>query len=103
MSSSGTNYARRAHSWMGILLFAVVLSLLSATPANAEDCVGDFGGLLDGNVTATAPSQLQIDGNCTIRNWPASKPLDTNISFLTQPGQTNQRWLVIYDNVVPTG
>jgi len=41
--------------------------------------------------------------DCTIRNFPASNPLDTNFSFKTQPGQTDERWLVIFDNVVHTG
>jgi uncharacterized repeat protein (TIGR01451 family) len=50
-----------------------------------------------------APSQIQIDGNCTIRNFPASNPLSTNFSFLTQPGQNPERWLVIFDNVVHVG
>ena len=39
--------------------------------------------------TPVAPSQIQIDGNCTIRNYPASNPLSTNFSFLTQPGQND--------------
>ena len=59
--------------------------------------------MLDGFVHPVAPSQIKIDGNCTIRNYPASNPLSTNISFLTQPGQTDERWLVIFDNVVHTG
>jgi hypothetical protein len=46
---------------------------------------------------------LQIDRNCTVRNYPASNPLNTNFSFFTQPGQTNERWLIIFDNVVHTG
>ena len=29
--------------------------------------------------------------------------MNTNFSFLTQPGQTDQRWIVIFDNVVHTG
>ena len=59
--------------------------------------------MIDGFVTPCPPSQIQIDGNCTIRNFPASNPLTTNFSFYTQPGQTDERWLVIFDNVVHTG
>jgi uncharacterized repeat protein (TIGR01451 family) len=83
------------------LLFA--LSMGASLQAQAEDCVAELGGVIDGFVTPTPPSQIQIDGNCTVRNFPASNPLTTNFSFLTQPGQTDQRWLVIFDNVVHTG
>jgi uncharacterized repeat protein (TIGR01451 family) len=84
------------------LLLALAL-LATGTQALAEDCVADLGGVLDGNVTPVAPSQIQVDGNCTIRNFPASNPLSTNFSFYTQPGQNNDRWLIIFDNVVHTG
>jgi len=103
MTSVETNNSKRGYSWIGILLFAIALSLLGAAPAQAEDCVKDLGGLLDGFVRPVPPSQIQIDGNCTIRNYPASNPMSTNFSFLTQPGQNRQRWLVVFDNVVHTG
>jgi hypothetical protein len=74
-----------------------------ASSAQAQDCSDYPGGLLDGFAGTIAPSQLQIDKNCTIRNYPASNPLRTNFSFLTQPGQTNERWLIVFDNVVHTG
>jgi large repetitive protein len=98
-----TNNAGVGLSWISILLFAFAMSLLTATPALADDCVADRGGVIDGFINPVAPSQIQIDGNCTIRNFPASNPLSSNISFLTQPGQTGERWLVIFDNVVHTG
>ena len=57
---------------------------------------------IDGATPAPpAPSKLNIDRNCTIRNYPGG--MSTNFSFYTQPGQTDQRWLVIFDNVVHTG
>jgi large repetitive protein len=34
---------------------------------------------------------------------PGVESADTNFSFLTQPGQTDERWLIIFDNVVHTG
>ena len=71
-------------------------------PSQAQDC-SDFGGVLDGFAGDVAPSQLQVDMNCTIRNYPASNPLNTNFSFFTQPGQNPARWLLIFDNVVQTG
>ncbi len=103
MSSGQTISARAGGSWIAFLLLVVALWMLPASRAQAEDCVADLGGLLDGFVTPVAPSQIQIDGNCTIRNFPASNPLSTNFSFLTQPGQTDERWLIIFDNVVHTG
>src|SRR6186713_935042 len=99
MTARGANYVRVGGSWIAILLCTLAVSLLTAAPAQAEDCVADFGGIIDGTVVNPAPSQIQIDGNCTIRNFVGSNPLLSNISFLTQPGQTNERWLVIFDNV----
>jgi uncharacterized repeat protein (TIGR01451 family) len=58
---------------------------------------------LDGATGLVPPSQLQIDQHCIIRNYPASNPIRTNFSFFTQPGQTSERWVVIFDNVVHTG
>jgi uncharacterized repeat protein (TIGR01451 family) len=79
--------------------------LLLAAPfaAQAQDCSDYPNGLLDGFAGTIAPSQLQIDRNCTARNYPASNPMSTNFAFLTQPGQTDERWLIIFDNVVHTG
>jgi len=99
MSSNDTDNAKPRSSWITILLFPLALFLLSALPAHAENCVADLGGVIDGYVNPVPPSQVQIDGNCTFRNFPASNPLTTNISFFTNPGNNNQRWLVIFDNV----
>jgi uncharacterized repeat protein (TIGR01451 family)/fimbrial isopeptide formation D2 family protein len=83
-------------------LFAV-LALLGASAAQAQDCSDYPNGTLDGFQGVVAPSQLQIDRNCTIRNYPEPNSISTNFSFFTQPGQTNERWLIIFDNVVHTG
>src|SRR5262245_39695838 len=84
------------------LLLALVLSLGAASPAQSADNCSDYpNGVLDGFAGTIAPSQLQIDRNCTIRNYPNG--MSTNFSFLSQPGQTDERWLVIFDNVVHTG
>jgi hypothetical protein len=82
------------------LLLAIALLGVGAQ-ALAEDCVADLGGVLDGNVTPVPPSQIQIDGVCRIMNYPNG--MSTNFSFLTQPGQTQERWIVIFDNVLHTG
>src|SRR5213594_3464640 len=79
------------------MLFALWVG--TSSEARADACVADRGGVIDGYVNPVPPSQIQIDGNCTFRNFPASNPLTTNVSFYTQPGQNPQRWLVIFDNV----
>src|SRR6266478_198491 len=102
MTSSNTNNARLRGRWIKILLFAFGLLLLSAVPARAQSvggCVANFGGVIDGFVNPVPPSQINIDGNCTIRNFPASNPLTSNISFTG----TGRGWLVIFDNVDFTG
>ena len=98
MTSSNTNNARPRGSWIRILLFAFGLLLLSAVSARAQSvggCVANFGGVIDGFVNPIPPSQINIDGNCTIRNFPASNPLTSNISF----AGTGRGWLVVFDNV----
>jgi hypothetical protein len=95
----------RSHAKGSGRAFVLLLALLllgAALPAQAQDC-SDFGGVLDGATGLVPPSQLQIDQHCIIRNYPASNPLRTNFSFLTQPGQTDERWVVAFDNVVHTG
>ncbi|HXH39464.1 MAG TPA: hypothetical protein VNN08_12615, partial [Thermoanaerobaculia bacterium] len=102
MSSSNTNNAKPRGRWIKILLFAFGLLLLSAVPARGQSvggCVANFGGVIDGFVNPVPPSQINIDGNCTIRNFPASNPLTSNISFTG----TGRGWLVIFDNVDFTG
>src|SRR5262245_66619817 len=84
MTPSDTNNARPRGSWIKILLFAFGLLLLNAASAQAQssvNCVVDSGGVIDGFVNPVPPTQISIDGNCTIRNFPASNPLTSNISF----------------------
>jgi hypothetical protein len=95
--------ARAAGSRAVIPLLVFALLLGAASSAQAVDCSEFPGGVIDGFTGISPPSQIQIDRNCTIRNFPASNPLDTNFSFLTQPGQTDERWLVVFDNVVHSG
>ena len=84
-----------------LLLLLFALSLLAATPALAIDCVADAGGIIDGFVNyPVSPPQINIDGNCTIRNYTASNPLTSNISWF---GNNPTSWLLTFDNVVHTG
>src|SRR5438128_11491900 len=102
MTSSGTIHVRAGHSWIAILLFAFAMSLLTATPARAQSdgCVSTYGGVIDGKVSPLPPAHIQFDGNCIIRNFPASNPFTSNSSFY---GNNPTSWLVIFDNVVFTG
>jgi uncharacterized repeat protein (TIGR01451 family) len=95
--------ARAGRGVLAGALLALLLVLGTAAPSQAVDCSQFPGGLIDGFAGTPSPSQIQIDTNCTIRNYPASNPLTTNFSFLTQPGQTDERWLIVFDNVVHTG
>jgi uncharacterized repeat protein (TIGR01451 family) len=92
----------RAGSRKTIFLLLMLFALLMGASREALACQA-YGGVIDGYVDPVPPSQVQIDGNCTIRNFPASNPLTTNFSFYTQPGQNPERWLIIFDNVVHTG
>src|SRR6266446_1544876 len=98
MTSNSTDVVRRGFSWIKFLLLPFALLLLSAVPALAQSdgCVADHGGVIDGNVNPVPPSHVDIDGNCTFRNFPASNPLTSNISFF---GNNPTSWLVIFDNV----
>src|SRR4030095_11887898 len=82
-------------------LFAVSIAASSEAQAQAIYCVGDAGGIVDGFVNyPVPPSQINIDGPCTIRNYTASNPLTSNISwFGSLPGST----LLTLDNVYMTG
>jgi uncharacterized repeat protein (TIGR01451 family) len=100
MTSNDTNNARPRSSWIKILLFPLALLLLTAVQAQAQSSVNcpspTNGGVIDGFVNPVPPSQININGNCTIRNFPASNPLTSNISFF---GNNSTHWLVIFDNV----
>src|SRR5215469_13223241 len=98
MTSSNTSNAKARGSWIKILLFPLVLLLLSAVPARAQSvggCVSNFGGVINGSVNPVPPSQISIDGDCTIENFPASNPLTSNISF----AGPLRGALVIFNNV----
>jgi len=95
-------FARKAEAgkhWILIQLCAFFVLLGTSFGAYAVDCVADYGGVIDGNVVSPAPSNINIDGNCIIRNFQPPNPLNTNISFYTSPGQEDRRWLVVFDNV----
>jgi uncharacterized repeat protein (TIGR01451 family) len=101
MTSSDTKQARTRGRGIKLLLSALAVLLLAAAPAWAIDCVAEAGGVIDGFVNyPVPPPQINIDGNCTIRNYPASNPLTSNISWF---GNNPTSWLLIFDNVVHTG
>src|SRR5262252_3501059 len=103
MTCIGKIQERIRCKWIAILLFTCALSLLSARPAQAQSSVGCnafYGGIIDGNVNPNPNSHIDIDGNCIIRNFPASNPFTSNVSFF---GANPTSWLVVFDNVVFTG
>ncbi|HKF98523.1 MAG TPA: hypothetical protein VKB20_09720, partial [Steroidobacteraceae bacterium] len=84
---------------MALLLLGLALLLGGVHPAHAQskNCVGDYNGLLDGNVNPTPPNipnLLQIDGACTIQNYPAPTGYAGSITWLS----TNNT-LLIFNNV----
>jgi uncharacterized repeat protein (TIGR01451 family)/fimbrial isopeptide formation D2 family protein len=98
MSFRNTISIRRSRSWTAILLFACTMLLLGARPVHAGNlCIGNYGGVIDGKVTPVPPN-LQTDGNCTIRNFPASNPYNGNVSTLSTSNS-----LLVFDNVDFTG
>ncbi|MFZ9966866.1 MAG: hypothetical protein ACO3IN_07715, partial [Steroidobacteraceae bacterium] len=100
MAGTGVGQGRR--QWLH--LAALLLLSIVAIPAHAVNCSDPpYFGVIDGNVFPTPPSQIQVDQNCRVSNYPQSNPLTTNFSFLTQPGQTDDRWLIIFNNVYHIG
>jgi uncharacterized repeat protein (TIGR01451 family) len=103
MSFGGTIGSSVRSGWIGILLLVAVLAV--PAPALAQSAVNcsdaPYNGLIDGNVYPNPPSQITIDGDCTIRNFPApDNPLESNISFYAPGGGS---WLIVFDNVFHTG
>ncbi len=88
-------------------LFAVLLLSWAAAPAahaQAVDCSDFPNATIDGTVVIPSPSNINVDTDCTIRNFEQGvNELIANISFFTQPGQTPDRHLLIFDNVYHTG
>ncbi|MBT8108326.1 MAG: hypothetical protein KJP17_08830, partial [Gammaproteobacteria bacterium] len=94
---------RRFASWCRRALAAFALLGLSAV-ANAQsvNCSDFPNATIDGFVNPIPPTNLNVDTDCTVRNFPASNPFETNITFYTAPGQESTRHLLIFDNVVHT-
>ena len=98
ISDSIRAWASRKAIFLLVSLSALLLG--ASTEALAINCVADAGGTVDGFVNyPVPPSQINIDGNCRIQNYPASNPMTSNFSF----DGTLRGLLVIFDNVVFTG
>jgi len=85
------------------ILFLLALWLGQGSIAHAQSpvqfsCRDDFAGLIDGNVVQPAPSNVKLDTNCTIRNYPGG--MSTNFSF---DNNDLTPYLIIFDNVAHTG
>jgi hypothetical protein len=92
---------RRLRSgWVAILLLVAVLAV--PVPASHSRSIA---ATLRTTASSTATfirayRRSSIDADCTIRDYPASNPLDVNISFYAPGGGA---YLVVFDNVVHTG
>src|SRR6266571_993920 len=96
--SIGARQAGRKAIFLPLSLLALLLG--ASTEALAINCVADAGGTVDGFVNyPVPPSQINIDGNCRIQNYPASNPMTSNFSF----DGTLRGVLVVFDSVVFTG
>src|SRR5882672_219094 len=96
LSTSWTmSNARVRRGWTVLLLLALALLLFGTRPAHAgTGCDATYGGTLNGFVNPTPPTLLQIDGDCTIENFPASNPYGGSISWLSVSNT-----LLIFNNV----
>src|SRR6266704_2581545 len=100
MKVSDSIRARAGRKAIFLLVFLSALLLGASTEALAINCVADAGGIVDGFVNyPVPPSQINIDGNCRIQNYPASNPMTSNFSF----DGTLRGVLVVFDSVVFTG
>jgi len=87
--------ARVRRGWTVLLLLALALLLFGTRPAHAgTGCDATYGGTINGFVNPTPPTLLQIDGDCTIENFPASNPYGGSISWLSVSNT-----LLIFNNV----
>ena len=86
-----------------LFAFVCLLGMAATAQAQAVDCSEFPNATIDGNVDPNPPSNINIDTTCRVLNFPASNPLTTNFAFYTSPGQNDERWLIIFDNVVHTG
>jgi uncharacterized repeat protein (TIGR01451 family)/fimbrial isopeptide formation D2 family protein len=86
-------------------LFAVLVLFGASFAANAQavDCSTFPNATIDGNIDPNPPSNINIDTTCRVSNFPESNPLTSNFAFYTSPGQNDERWLLVFDNVYHTG
>ena len=105
MARGTTGKAVTMRRFGAIVAFVAAFLAFGTEPVHAQatDCSEFPDATIDGFVTPNPPSNINIDTNCTVRNFPESNPLTTNFAFFTRPGQTNERWLIIFDNVYHTG
>ena len=84
-----------------LLFFSLMMGWISNVQAVQVDCSeAPYSGVIDGNLYPVAPSNIKIDTNCTITNYPAPTGMSTNFSF---DNNDPTPYLVIFDNVLHTG
>ena len=84
------------------LLIALSMGMMSnaraQSPVQVDCSASPYNGVIDGDVRPVPPSNVKIDTNCTIRNYPGG--MSTNFTF---DNNDPTPYLVIFDNVVHTG
>lgn len=91
--------SRLNHSFMRLLLCALLLGMTTAAQAVQVNCSSaPYNGLIDGNVYPVPPANIKIDTDCTLQNFPASNSLNTNFSF-----DNAVPLLAVFDNVIHSG
>lgn len=85
-----------------LALLALVVSIAFVSTAEAQvqvDCSAPpYNGVIDGNVRPVPPSNVKIDTNCTIQNYPGG--MSTNFTF---DNNDPTPYLVVFNNVIHTG
>jgi uncharacterized repeat protein (TIGR01451 family) len=104
MHSKAANSAKANHGGLRFALLLIALSMGWIARAQAQspvqvDCsAAPYNGVIDGDVRPVPPSNVKIDTNCTIRNYPGG--MSTNFTF---DNNDPTPYLVIFDNVLHTG
>ena len=73
--------------WIAILLLAAVAAVPGSALAQSINCSdAPYNGLIDGDVYPSLPSQITIDGDCTIRRLPGvQSALDATSASIARP------------------
>jgi large repetitive protein len=82
------------------LLFVLLMAFVPAADAQVQvDCSAPpYNGVIDGNARPVPPSNVKLDTNCTVQNYPGG--MSTNFTF---DNNDPTPYLIVFNNVVHTG